>query len=308
MARILVAGADANIAQRRLLNDLLAQLRRAGHDAALWHTAQEGPARSVRETDAVVAILDGIPADAAAAVALADTLDKPCLGLASKGQTAPLFREITHLVEAEQEDAWWAALPGFYERIRPFAGRVVRDRIPELVREAGHDVQFRSLSAEERPRFLKQKIANEARELLAADLAKEKEEVADVLEALEAFILARGFERDDLRRVKEHKKKQRGGFERAFVVEATSGPQEPTRREAAREPASATAPPAALRPADDGSGPFAGVTGRAAPTAAQPAGVATGDDVDFEYSDVRRADAMDDVAGGRDVKGKFFEI
>lgn len=344
MARILVVAAHETLAERSLATTLVRRARSDGHDAVLWQDAQEGPARAVREADALVALLDRLPAAGAAAVALADAADKPVLGLCSR-PTEGLFTQICHVVEGQREEDWWAHLPAFYERVRPFAGRVVRDRIPDLVAEAGHDVRFRQLTADEKPRFLKQKVANEAKELLAAELSQEKEEVADVLEALEAFILARGFDRDDLRRIKDHKRKQRGGFDRCFVVEATAtadgpekdgagdgpetagaeGPEEgetphhapiPTGARLGGAAPAGTGPRSDPAPAVTRSDP-APVAPRGAPStpgapaghqaAPEPSRIAVGAEVDYTF-DEQPAEPLDDIAQGRDIKPRFFEI
>ncbi len=241
MAKVLVAGVKQTWMERSTIDRLVQILRSAGHDATT-----PGDAQDVHDCDALVAVLDHADAATVAAAATAAALDKPVLVLGSQDERPPMQGRVTH-VHGDIE-AWEAALPAFYEAIKPFAGRMVRDQIPELVKAAGHDVTFRQLSGDEKPRFLKQKIHTEAAELLKADVGGEKEEVADLLEALEAFIAARGFDRDDLRRIKEHKRKQRGGFQRGFVVEATSSgaaQEEPAPEPPVEAPADPEAPLAA---------------------------------------------------------------
>ncbi len=311
MARILVTGAHETLAERRLLAAITQRMRRDGHDAVQF-AQQADAAAEARDADAVVAVLDKAPTEAVALVAYAHAAGKPVLGFATKGLPVPTFlADIAQVVSADDEASWLAALPAYYDKVRPFAGRLVRDRIPELVEQAGHDVKFRQLTADEKPRFLKQKIATEAKELLEADIGREKEEVSDLLEAMEAFITARGLERDDLRRVKEHKRKQRGGFERCFVVESTSGGQEPAEPAGAAtrsaEPGATTTPRAHVAPAQ---------ASKAAPPAApvdEPtthADVVSGDAVDFDYENAPEepVEAPDDLTPGRRVKPEFFEI
>jgi predicted house-cleaning noncanonical NTP pyrophosphatase (MazG superfamily) len=236
VARLLVAGDRQHVAARGLLTKLVAQLRQDGHDAGQF---DGDPAKEIRGADGVVAVLDHADADTAAIIAFAAANEKPVFGLTSGG-APPALKAFCTLHLADDEAGLLAGLPAFYEQVKPFAGRVVRDRIPSLVKEAGHKVSFRELGDDEKPRFLKQKIANEARELLRADLGKEKEEIADILEALEAFIKSRGYDRDDLKRVKEAKKKRRGAFDKVFVVESTT----PTEAAAPEpEPLAAKAPP-----------------------------------------------------------------
>lgn len=219
MARLLVVGSTQHLASRALLDRLVEQARQDGHDA--------GPcvrAKDVADADGLVALLDGADAVTAAAMALAHAEGKPVLGLAS-GSPDAMLADLCNVKNVRDEASCLAALAPFYEAVRPFAGRVVRDRIPELVREAGHSVAFHEVTGEDRPRFLKQKVAAEAHELLRADIGEEKEEIADVLEALESFIVSRGFDRDDLKRIKEAKRKRRGGFSKVYVVESTSSPE-----------------------------------------------------------------------------------
>ncbi|MGB0651737.1 MAG: hypothetical protein ACPGQL_00920 [Thermoplasmatota archaeon] len=223
MARILLAGPQRSIAQRSFLASLQRRLDEDGHVVASPDDAGSGGPRAlVQDVDAVLAVLDG-ETDAATVtlVALAHADNKPVLGLHGAGEPLPalLAACVTTPVAADDGQAVLAALDAFYDTIKPFSGRLVRDQIPRLVRESGHNVAFREVPREQRAAYLKRKVAEEARELEAAGLGDEKEEVADVLEALEAFIRARDYDRDALRQVKQAKLKRRGGFERCYVVE-----------------------------------------------------------------------------------------
>lgn len=298
-----MVGERAGVAGRTLLERLAKRLRGMGQDAVVYGQAEEGPVRSVSECDGVVAVLDTAGADTAAVVAYAHAKGKPVLGLALPESTvAPFLSEAAKLHRGADEEAWSDALPAFCDRVRPFAGRLVRDQVPSLVKEAGYDLTFRLLTAEEKPRFLKQKVAAEAAELEKADLAREKEEVADVLEALEAFLVARGFDRDDLRRVKEAKKKRRGGFERCFVVEATAQTAGADAQPGDAAPATAaTAAPAARTAATNGT-----------PDAleAEPPAPGPDDSIDYEFpeDDEPPAEPLDTVGPNKTVQSNFFEI
>lgn len=298
MARILVVGERSGVAGRSLLERLARRLRDLGQDAAVYGQTGEAPVRCVGDCDGVVAVLDAPGAETAAAVAYAHARQKPVLGLALPESAVPPFlAEASRLHRGADEEAWAAALPDFCDRVRPFAGRLVRDQVPALVREAGYELTFRSLAEEERPRFLKQKVAAEAAELERADLAREKEEVADVLEALEAFLRARGFDRDDLRRVKEAKRKRRGGFERCFVVEATAASAQAEANEAAHEVANDEA-----HEVDE-----AGTPGSEPPAPDGP-GQANGIDYEFPEHDDEPVARIDTVAPNKTVQSNFFEL
>lgn len=217
MARILVAPPDS-VTGRQAADRLAARLRSDGHEA----TRVGGDILSaIKEADAAAVILDGAgPGTLVAAAAAA--LRKPVIAFV--GPDAPRHFQwplVTYQPGIEESD-WWVALAPWYETIRPFAGRVVRDLIPQLVRDAGHHVTFHAATPDDRPRHLKAKVLAEAEELVAAAAGEEKEEIADLLEALEAFIRARGYDREGLKRIKEAKRKQRGGFDRCWVVEETT--------------------------------------------------------------------------------------
>lgn len=238
MARILVAGTTESLGGRALTERVAARIRADGHDAALLGAT---PLPEVREADAVVCLLDGpVPPPAAvAAAATAHALGKPALALHTHALGDAMATLFTQSATAHDEADLAGPLAAFYAYVRPFAGRLVRDEVPRLVREAGHAVRFREAGPDERPRYLKRKVAEEAAELLAADGAEEREEVADLLEALEAFLQARGIARDELRAAKAEKRRRRGAFERGYVVEAAGpGPAAPPdAAEAVPEPA-----------------------------------------------------------------------
>lgn len=220
MARILVAGTTESLGGRDLAERVAARVRADGHDAALLGAT---PLPEVREADAVVCLLDGpVPPPAAvAAAATAHALGKPALALHTHPLGDAMATLFTQSAGVHDESDLAGPLAAFYAHVRPFAGRLVRDQVPRLVREAGHAVRFREAAPDERPRYLKRKLVEEAQELLeAGDPGEEREEAADLLEALEALLVARGISREDLRLVKEGKRRRRGGFERGFVVES----------------------------------------------------------------------------------------
>lgn len=222
MARFLLSTPDT-VAGDAVADRILARLTDDGHVATTVDSEADLLA-SLRAADAVIAVLDGeAPAAGGALLAYAKAQHKPTLGLIRSGTVpARVIRQLlTSTQEGDRTDDWLAALPEFYSAVRPFAGRLVRDFIPELVKEAGHDVTFRALSGDEKPRFLKEKVLAEATQLRDGDTGNEKEEIADVLETLEALIRSRGYDRDALKQIKDAKRKRRGGFERGWVVEET---------------------------------------------------------------------------------------
>ena len=88
-------------------------------------------------------------------------------------------------------------------------GKLVRDRIPEILRDACKKPSIEILSQEDYLSELDKKLSEEVAEYQAD---KSIEEMADVLEVLFAICEARGYSVEDLMQVREAKREKRGGF------------------------------------------------------------------------------------------------
>ena len=86
---------------------------------------------------------------------------------------------------------------------------MVRDRIPEIIRNDGKKPIIEILSNEEYLKELDKKLNEEVAEYQAD---KSIEEMADILEVLYAVCEARGHSVEELLQVKEFKREKRGGF------------------------------------------------------------------------------------------------
>ncbi len=107
----------------------------------------------------------------------------------------------------------------------PIYNKLVRDRIPEIIAAEGKGTETRVLDDAEYRAALAVKILEEAGELSEAgrsgNSAEIAKEAADVLETLEALCAAHGISTEDVRRVKEKRRRDRGAFEgRIFLVRA----------------------------------------------------------------------------------------
>lgn len=99
-------------------------------------------------------------------------------------------------------------------------GKLVRDRIPEIIRADGGTPNVHVLSAAAYEIALHDKLLEEAAELRAAqDPADRLEEAADVLEVLLTVAGLNGFTLDDLIRTAAHKHARRGGFDDRLWLE-----------------------------------------------------------------------------------------
>lgn len=88
-------------------------------------------------------------------------------------------------------------------------GKLVRDKIPEIIKAAGKEPMVHTLSTEEYLSELDAKLNEEVAEYQAD---KSMEEMADILEVLFAICEARGHSIDELMEVKAKKQSERGAF------------------------------------------------------------------------------------------------
>ncbi|MFB6478951.1 nucleoside triphosphate pyrophosphohydrolase [Streptomyces virginiae] len=91
-------------------------------------------------------------------------------------------------------------------------GKLVRDRIPEIIREDGLEPQvYVAETAEYRAR-LHAKLSEEVLEVQEADATTAPEELADLLEVVYALAADYGIDHQQLEKIRQDKANQRGGF------------------------------------------------------------------------------------------------
>lgn len=102
--------------------------------------------------------------------------------------------------------------------------KLVRDRIPELIEQAGKQAVTRVLDEGEYAQALLRKLQEEAAEY---ERSGGIEELADVLEVVYALAAAQGVSPQQLERLRQDKRAERGGFERRlWLVETLGGDEE----------------------------------------------------------------------------------
>ena len=81
--------------------------------------------------------------------------------------------------------------------------KLVRDRIPEIIRAGGKSCVTETLSDGEYLRLLDVKLS---------------EELADLLEVMRALVTARGCTWEQLEQIRQEKRTRRGGFEERILL------------------------------------------------------------------------------------------
>ena len=94
--------------------------------------------------------------------------------------------------------------------------KLVRDKIPEIIKGDEKICKTRILSDEEYIAALEAKLNEEVAEYQAD---KNLEELADVLEVLQAICIARGYSLEELEALRAKKSNERGGFADKIFLE-----------------------------------------------------------------------------------------
>ena len=98
--------------------------------------------------------------------------------------------------------------------------KLVRDKIPEIIEADGRTCKKRILSENEYIAALEAKLNEEVAEY---QQDKNLEEMADVLEVLQAICVARGYSLEDLECMRKKKADERGGFVDRIFLESVEG-------------------------------------------------------------------------------------
>jgi predicted house-cleaning noncanonical NTP pyrophosphatase (MazG superfamily) len=92
--------------------------------------------------------------------------------------------------------------------------KLIRDKLPQIMRASGIQVFERVMEKDEYLKRLKDKLLEEAKEVIASGSEKEmREELADLLEVILALAKAYGVELADIQQAAEQKREDKGGFD-----------------------------------------------------------------------------------------------
>lgn len=98
--------------------------------------------------------------------------------------------------------------------------KLVRDRIPDIIRAQGKEPWVHTASDVEQKEKLLDKCIEELGEFRARP---SEEEMADIMEVIDALCRFHGFDRGRLELLRLEKREERGGFERRTVLEKVVG-------------------------------------------------------------------------------------
>lgn len=93
--------------------------------------------------------------------------------------------------------------------------KLVRDKIPQIIENAGQKASWHILSEDEYILQLEKKLNEEVAEY---QQDKNLEEMADVLEVLQAICRARGYTIEELEEKRKKKFEKRGGFQNRIFL------------------------------------------------------------------------------------------
>ncbi|MTV50164.1 phosphoribosyl-ATP pyrophosphohydrolase [Heliobacillus mobilis] len=93
--------------------------------------------------------------------------------------------------------------------------KLVRDRIPEIILQAGKQPETRVLNDEEYSKLLREKLTEEVQEYLTSG---DIEELADILEVMLSLSKLHGVSWGEIETIAERKRAERGGFNEKIML------------------------------------------------------------------------------------------
>lgn len=105
-----------------------------------------------------------------------------------------------------------------------FHNKLVRDKIPEIIKSNGDVCETRILGDEEFEIELKKKLIEESKEVLICPKEKLIDELADVLEIINGLANSNQLKMEDVEKEMRLKREKRGGFDKKIFLE-WSGPK-----------------------------------------------------------------------------------
>lgn len=96
--------------------------------------------------------------------------------------------------------------------------KLVRDKIPEIIKQNGKVPVTHIAADEEYWQKLKEKLSEEVNEFLESD---KEEELADILEVINAICDHKGIDKEKLELLRKKKTEERGAFKDKIILDET---------------------------------------------------------------------------------------
>jgi predicted house-cleaning noncanonical NTP pyrophosphatase (MazG superfamily) len=90
--------------------------------------------------------------------------------------------------------------------------KLIRDRIPEIIRQAGRECEIKTMSQSEYYQALLNKLVEEAKEAAQANSDNLVEELADIYEVIDAILINSNIDKYLVLAKQEQKRQDKGGF------------------------------------------------------------------------------------------------
>lgn len=97
--------------------------------------------------------------------------------------------------------------------------KLIRDNIPSIIQQANKTCKTRILNNEEYIHYLKLKLIEESNEVYHSDNDHIKEEIADVLEVIDALMSTFNIQKDDIDNIRNIKAMKNGRFDNKIFLE-----------------------------------------------------------------------------------------
>jgi len=95
--------------------------------------------------------------------------------------------------------------------------KLVRDKIPEIIKESGRNPITHIADDSEHWNRLRDKLLEEVKEFI--EDGDEKEEIADIFEVLYAIMDFRNINKQEVEELRVNKEKEKGGFKEKIVLD-----------------------------------------------------------------------------------------
>ncbi len=90
--------------------------------------------------------------------------------------------------------------------------KLIRERIPEIIRQAGRECEVKTMSQSEYHQALLNKLVEEAKEAAEAKPNNLVEELADIYEVIDAILTNLKIDKDLVLAKQKQKRQEKGGF------------------------------------------------------------------------------------------------